>query len=275
MPGIKPLNAALGAQITDIDLNTELSAEQVQFVRDAFHEHIVLLFRGQDLDPAAQMRFTEIFGEVKGHPLKTRRTVDGFPGVLIIENQPGKPGARNDYWHSDISHSPQPPLGSILHAKVVPEGKGDTMFCNMYAAWESLSDGMRDMLDGMKAWHDGAATMARNNNEQNDGLEIREVPPPHLHPVARTHPETGRKALFVNPHFVTHFEDMTAAESRPLIDFLEKHSGRHENIYRHSWRAGDVLMWDNRAAMHYAVLDYTPEDRRLMHRTTAAGDTPY
>lgn len=131
------------------------------------------------------------------------------------------------------------------------------------------------MFDGMKAWHDGAATMARNNNEKNDGLAITEVPPPHLHPVVRTHPETGKKALFVNPHFVTHFEDMTVAESRPLIDYLEKHSSRHENIYRHSWQAGDVLMWDNRAAMHYAVLDYTPEDRRLMHRTTAAGDTPY
>jgi len=274
MLGIKPLNAALGAEITDIDLSQELNAEQKAFVRDAFHEHVVLLFRNQDLEPAAQVKFTEIFGQAQEHPLKTRRTIDGFPGVLIIENQPGKRGAANDYWHSDISHSERPPLGSILHARVVPDGKGDTMFCNMYAAWDSLSEGMRDMFDGMKAWHDGAATMARNNNEKTDGLEIKEVPPPHLHPVARTHPETGKKALFINPHFVTHFEDMTVAESRPLIDYLAEHSARHENIFRHRWQVGDVLMWDNRAAMHYAVRDYEPEDRRLMHRTTAAGDVP-
>jgi len=273
MVSVKPLNAALGAQIEGVDLSADLDSQLQTRIRDAFHEHIVLLFRDQDLDAAAQVRFTEIFGEVKAHPLKTRRNVDGFPGVLIIENQPSKPGARNDYWHSDISHAERPPLGSILHAKVVPDGKGDTMFCNMTRAFETLSPGMQRLFDGMRAWHSGAATQ-RRNAENNDGLDVKDVPPPRLQPVVRVHPETGRKALFVNSHFVTHFEDMTVAESRPLMDLIEAHSTVPENVYRHRWQPGDVLMWDNRASMHYAVRDYGPDDRRLMHRTTAAGEVP-
>jgi len=272
---ITPLNGTLGAEIDNIDLSQPMSKDVSSVVKKAFNDHVVLLFRGQDLDAAAHMAFTEIFGKVEPHPLRTRRTVDGYPGVLILENQPDKPGARNDYWHSDISHAERPPLGSVLHAKVVPQGKGDTMFCNMYRAWEDLSEGMRRMLDGMRAWHSGAATQKRNNLENNDGNEIKAVPTPRLHPVARTNPDTGRKALFVNPHFTTHFEDMTEAESKPLLDFLIAHSTQPEYIYRHGWQEGDVLMWDNRAAMHYAVRDYTPHDMRLLYRTTAAGDVPY
>jgi alpha-ketoglutarate-dependent taurine dioxygenase len=128
------------------------------------------------------------------------------------------------------------------------------------------------MLDGTRAWHSAEATAKRNNLEHNDGQTIASVPPPRLHPVVRTNRETGRKALFVNPHFVTHLEDMTEAESKPLLDYLYESATGPENVYRHHWQAGDVLIWDNRAAMHYAVRDYTPEDRRLMHRTTASGE---
>ncbi len=144
----------------------------------------------------------------------------------------------------------------------------------MYRAWDDLSEGMRNMLDGKRAWHSAAATQRRNNLENNDGNEIKSVPDPRLHPVARRHPETGRKALFVNPHFVTHFEGMTEEESKPILDYLMAQATRPENIYRHSWQDGDVVMWDNSVTMHYAVRDYTPEDRRLMHRTTAAGEVP-
>lgn len=269
-----PLNGALGVQVDDIDLSKPLSADVAAALRQALDEHVVLLFRGQDLDAAAQVAFTEYFGEAQPHPLRTRRTVEGFDNVLILENQPDRPGARNDYWHSDISHAEAPPLGTILHARVVPEGKGDTMVCNMYRAWETLSPGMRRMIEGLNAWHSAAATQRRNNLEHNDGNEIRSVPDPRLHPVVRTMPETGRKALFVNPHFVTHFEDMSEAESKPLLDYLIAHAARPENVYRHRWRAGDVLMWDNRASMHYAVRDYLPSDHRLMHRTTIAGARP-
>lgn len=271
---ITPLNGALGARIDNIDLSKPLDEKTAEAVKQAFYEHVALLFRGQDLNAPTQIAFTKHFGEAQEHPLKTRRTVEGYPSVLILENQPDKPGARNDYWHSDISHAECPPKGTILHSKIVPEGKGDTMICNMYAAWDSLSVGMQKMIGGLRAWHSAAATQRRNNLENNDGIEIKKIPDPCLHPVVRTNPETGRKALFVNPHFVTHFEGMTEAESKPLLDYLIAHSTQPENIYRHHWRAGDVLMWDNRATMHYAVRDYSPHDRRLMHRTTAAGDAP-
>lgn len=271
---VTPVNGALGARVEGIDLSKDLDAGTVAALKKAFGEHLLLVFHDQDLDAAQHMRFTEHFGAVEPHPLRTRRTVEGFPGVLILENQPDKPGARNDYWHSDISHSERPPMATLLHSKEVPEGKGDTMFCNMYSAWDDLSDGMRAMLEGKRAWHSGAATQRRNNLEHNDGHEIRKVPDPRLHPVARTHPDTGRKALFVNPHFVTHFEDMTEEESKPILDYVIAQATRPENIYRHRWKPGDVVMWDNRVTMHYAVRDYQPEDRRLMHRTTAAGEVP-
>lgn len=269
---LKPLSGALGAEVHELDLSLPLSPNVVLALKKAFNDHLVLLFRGQDLDAAQQIAFTEHFGKVEPHPLRTRRTVDGYPGVLILENQPGKPGARNDYWHSDISHAERPPLATLLHAKVVPPGKGDTMLCNMYRAWDQLSDGFKRMLEGTRAWHSAEATAKRNNLEHNDGHQIASVPSPRLHPVVRTNPETGRKALFVNPHFVTHLEEMTAAESKPLLDYLYESATCPENVYRHHWQTGDVLIWDNRAVMHYAVRDYTPEDRRLMHRTTAAGD---
>jgi len=271
---ITPINGSLGARVEGVDLSSPLSDDVVAELKQAFADHLVLVFGGQSLEAAEHVRFTEYFGAVEPHPLRTRRTVDGFPGVLILENQPDKPGARNDYWHSDISHSERPPMATILHAKVAPEGKGDTMFCNMYRAWDDLSDGMRAMLDGRRAWHSGAATQKRNNLEKNDGHEIKAVPNPRLHPVARTNPDTGRKALFVNPHFTTHLEDMTEAESQPILDYVIAQATKPENIYRHSWRDGDVVMWDNRATMHYAVRDYNPEDRRYMHRTTAAGEVP-
>lgn len=269
---LTPLSGALGAEVHALDLSRPLSADVVGPLKQAFYDHLVLLFRGQDLDAAQQIAFTELFGRVEPHPLRTRRSVEGYPGVLILENQPGKPGARNDYWHSDISHAERPPLATLLHAKVVPPGKGDTMFCNMYRAWDQLSDGLKRMLDGSRAWHSAEATAKRNNLEHNDGQTIASVPPPRLHPVVRTNRETGRKALFVNPHFVTHLEDMTEAESKPLLDYLYESATGPENVYRHHWQEGDVLIWDNRAAMHYAVRDYTPEDRRLMHRTTASGE---
>lgn len=269
-----PINGSLGARVRGLDLAQPLGDDVVASLKELFYRHLVLVFSEQDLEAAAHVSFTEHFGRVEPHPLRTRRTVEGFPGVLILENQPDKPGARNDYWHSDISHSERPPMATVLHAKVVPRGKGDTMFCNMYQAWDDLSAGMRSMLEGKRAWHSGAATKRRNNQENNDGHEIKAVPDPRLHPVARTHPETGRKALFVNPHFVTHLEDMTPEESKPILDFLYAQATRPENIYRHGWQAGDVVMWDNRVTMHYAVRDYEPEDKRYMHRTTAAGEAP-
>jgi len=274
MIGVHRVNGALGARIEGVDLSGEVDAATFDAIRRAFHDHVVLVFPGQDLSPAAQIAFTERFGRAEPHPLRTRRTVEGYPQVLVLENRPGRRGARNDYWHSDISHAEYPPAATFLHARRVPEGRGDTLFCNMYAAYERLSAGMRRLLARLGALHGAEATVRRAREERTDALDIGSVPAPYAHPVVRTHPETGRRALFVNPHFTLRFEDMTEEESKPLIDYLISEATRPENVYRHRWSEGDLVMWDNRCAMHYAVRDYDESMPRLMHRTTAAGDRP-
>jgi taurine dioxygenase len=271
---ISPVNGALGAEITGVNL-AQMDDATAEAVRQAFFDHLVLAFPDQDLAPGAQVAFTELFGPVNPHPLRTRDSVEGFPAVLILENRPGRPGAPNDYWHSDISHAKQPPSASVLHAKTIPAGRGDTMFCNMYAAWEALSPVMQGMLAPLNALHSGMATYQRSLG-RNDARRIDpgEVKPPCAHPIMRTHPKTGRKALFVNPHFTTGIEGMTEDESKPLLNVLYEVATKPENVYRHRWREGDVLMWDNRVTMHYAVLDYTEDMPRKLHRTTAGGEVP-
>jgi len=271
---ITALGGALGAEVAGVDLARAMDDGSFHEVERAFAEHLVLVFRDQALSPAEQVAFTRRFGAVEPHPLRSRRGVEGFPEVLVIENQPGRPGARNDEWHSDITCSEQPPALSVLQALVVPEARGATMFCNMYRAYETLSDGMRRMLDGLSALHSAESLVKRNNEPGTDALPIVQTPPPVSHPVVRTHPVTGRRALFINPSFTIAFDGMTREESVPLLHYLYDHATRPENVYRHTWRAGDVLMWDNRCTMHYAVHDYDDTMVRLMHRTTAAGDRP-
>ena len=272
---VRPLSGSLGAQICGVNLSEPLDEETAAFVDRVLYEHVVLVFPNQSLSPAAQVAFTEHFGAVAEHPLRTRRSAPGFPGVLILENKPGQPGARNDYWHSDISHAECPPALSLLHALAVPENRGDTLFCSMYAAYDALSDGLRETLEGLRAVHSGEVTAQRVRREKGtDALPIDRVPPPRSHPVVRHHPHSGRKALYVNPHFTLRFEGMTDAESAPLLAHIYKLATRPENIYRHRWAAGDLVVWDNRCAMHYAVCDYDDTKPRLMHRTTAAGEVP-
>ena len=269
------LCGALGAEVSGVDLSKRWNDDTARRIVNAFHEHLVLVFRGQSLDPATQLAFTRLFGEPHEHPLRTRANVDGFPEVLVIETRPGRMGARNDYWHSDISHQERPPSASVLHALAVPDGLGDTMFCNMYRAAETLSPGMRQVLGGMRAVHSGEATMRRAQRERGtDALPVESVPPPQVHPVLRTHPGTGRQALFVNPHFTESFAGMTKDESAPMLDYLAEHSTCPENVYRHRWAVGDVVIWDNRCTMHYAVRDYDDTVHRKHHRTTASGERP-
>lgn len=271
---LRLLSGALGAEVVGIDLSQPMDDAAFAAVHAAFLDHIVLLFRDQDITPAQQIAFTRRFGPVEAHPLRSRRGLETHPEILVLENRPGQRGARNDFWHSDISFGAEPPLGSVLRAVEVPEGYGDTMFCNMYAAYEALSPAFREMLDGLTAEHTAERLAARNRDADNNGQPITDVPPAVAHPVVRTHPESGRKALYVNPYFTQRFSGMRDDESRPLLDYLCTEAVRPENVYRHRWRKGDVLMWDNRCAMHYAVMDYDESMVRLMHRATAAGDTP-
>jgi taurine dioxygenase len=234
----------------------------------------VLAFRGQDLGPASQVAFTRIFGEVHRHPLYRSKVLDGHPEILVLEHQGGKfYNGRNDVWHADVTFAEAPPLGSVLHCRDTTPGFGDTLFCSMSAAYDALSPGLRRILDGMHAEH-SAARMVERNNAQSYNVPMAEVPPPVVHPVVAVHPETGRRSLFVNPIYTIRFCDMTEAESRPLLEYLFDLATRPENVYRHRWQVGDVVMFDNRCLMHYVAVDYGPSVHRLMHRTTAAGGPP-
>ena len=272
---ITPLNPVLGAEIVEVDLSGPLSGAAFREIRQAFLDSLVLVFRNQSVPPRAQVAFTERFGAVEPHPLRSRRSHEDHPGVFVLENRPSKPSARNDIWHSDISFSEKPPQLSVLHAVVALEGKGDTLFANMYAAYEGLPDPLKQSLLTMRAEHN-AARLARRNEESpgTDGRQIRHIPPPVEHPVVRTHPETGRLALYINPYFTSRIIGIEEEKSTSLLASLYAHSTREENFYRHCWRPGDLVMWDNRCTMHYAVHDYDDTMPRLMHRTTAAGDRP-
>lgn len=267
----RPLSGTLGAEIGGVDLSRPIEDQVFAEVREAFHRHLVIVMRSQRIEPEHLVAFTEKFGPAEPHPLGSRRGLGDHPNVMVLENKPGKPGPRNDFWHSDISFDDVPPLGSILYAIEVTEGRADTMFCNMYEAYEGLSAGLKSVLDGMTAQHSAEKLVQEVPNR----LSVDVSPPSVTHPVVRTHPGTGRKALYVNPHYTLNFTGWTPEESQPLLDMLTARATRPENVFRHHWRAGDVLMWDNRCAMHYAVRDYDDTMPRLMYRTTAAGDRPY
>ena len=271
---VTPLTPNIGARIDDVDLSEPLDAATAAAIRTALFKHVVLVVPGQDLTVSEQIAFTTHIGTPVPHPLAARPGIDPDSLCIVFENRPGLRGARNDFWHSDISCAPEPPAVSILHAVTVPEGRGDTMFCNMYEAWERLSPGFRTLLAPLTAEHDGEAIRNRNRQADTDSPADLDVPPPATHPVVRRHPETGRPALYTNTFFTSRFTGMTVRESRPLLELIEEIATQPDNVYRHRWRAGDVVMWDNRCAMHYAHYDYDSDEPRRMHRTTAGGERP-
>jgi taurine dioxygenase len=272
---ISPLSANIGAEVSGIDLSQNLSDEVFEVIHQAFLDHLVLLFRNQDIPPAAQIAFTEHFGAVKPHPLRARKGHPEFENLLKLENRAGLRGARNDFWHSDISCAPKPPAATLLHALTVPDGKGDTMFCNMYRAWECLPPDLKEQVYNLTAVHSGEAIRRRNAAADTDGNKEMTVPPAETHPVVRKHPETNRQALYTNRFFTTNFTGMSVSQSASNLEKIEQQATQADNIYRHHWRRGDTLLWDNRCTMHYAFYDYDESTPRLMHRTTAAGDRPH
>lgn len=260
---VTPLTGAIGASVSGINL-CGLSKTQFKKIREVFWQHCILVFRGQSLSIQDHIDFAQRWGEMSITPMVNY--VDGHHGVLPLHNR-GKANEVNENWHSDSTFMERPPAITILVARDIPEAGGDTMWCNQYRAYETLSDGMRGLLDGLQAKFTGTR-LAKLHKYEGDV-------PWAYHPVVRTHPETGRKALYIGHpgDTVPHFKDMTEAESRPLLDFLYAHATTPDNIYRHMWRPGDVVMWDNRCAMHYAVHDYGKSVRNL-HRITIQGDIP-
>ena len=197
---------------------------------------------------------------------------------MLIE-QKGRQGVYNDMWHTDVTYQQAPPMGSILHAQILPPQGGDTLWASMYAAYDALSDRMKTFLDGMTALHDFGYSYSGYLLDKPEGRkrlrEIEDQYPTVEHPVIRTHPETGRKALFVNSAFTTRLLGVSTEESEHLLKFLYAHAVRPDFVYRHRWRVGDVVMFDNRCLQHYVVPDHPHNMHRRMHRTTASGDRPF
>jgi len=279
---IKPFDAALGAEVIGLDLSLPVGDDDFARLHRAHLMHHVLVFREQDILPSQQVAFSRRFGPLQIHVLRQFQ-LPSDPEVLIVSNirENGQPiglGDAGHYWHSDLSYKEKPSLGSMLHAQELPAIGGDTLFANQHTAWEQLPSHLRTAVEHAQAEHSYLCKYAdlqkkspwRPNLTQ---AQIDEVKPV-VHPVVRTHPETGRKALFVSEHFTTRIVGMPEDESRALLDELFDLSTRPEHIYRHKWEPQDMVFWDNRSVMHLAA--GTPDDqRRKLYRTTIEGDVPF
>ena len=278
---IHPVSPALGAEVAGVDLSRRPGAEEFEAVHRALLDHGVVFLRDQDLQPRDLIDFAGRFGPLNVHPMM--KPLDGYPAILEIAKNPEDRNNFGGSWHSDLSYLERPALASLLYARKLPPVGGDTLFANMYLAYEALSDGLKRLLSELRAVHDtrriytpdaqgrsggmigDAASMRRNRADDRHEEAV--------HPAVRTHPETGRKALYVNCNFTSRFEDMTEAESAPLLDFLFAHLQRPEFTCRFRWSEGAVALWDNRCTQHYALNDYHGH-RRVMHRVSIEGDRP-
>jgi taurine dioxygenase len=268
-----PIAGALGAEIGGVDLARDLSDDTVAEIRNAWLEHLVVFFRDQELTPAQFLAFARRIGEPVEYPFV--KGMDDFPEIITVSKLPHETVNFGGIWHSDTVYLDRPPMGTLLVAREVPPYGGDTMFANMYAAYEALSPGLQRVLDGLRAVHSSAladVSKTREDRIKDAGFgDDREFCSEH--PVVRTHPETGRKALYVNVAHTSRFAGWTEEESKPLLRYLFDHAVRPEFTCRFQWRVGSIAMWDNRCAMHNPVNDYHGHTR-TMHRITLAGDVP-
>jgi taurine dioxygenase len=271
---VKKVTAAIGAEIHDVDLARELAPPLVQKIRDAWLEHGVIFFREQELLSAQFLAFAQMLGVPVEYPF-----INGLPGFPCITPVIKLEHERHNFggiWHSDTTYLDTPPMGTLLLAREVPPAGGDTLFANQYLAYESLSAGLQQTLAdliGVASSAKADVTRTREDRLKTDGRDDARKEYSAEHPVVRTHPETGRKALYVNVGHTVHFKGWTEAESAPLLNFLFQHQIQTEFTCRFNWRVGSMALWDNRCAQHYPVNDYHGH-RRVMHRITLAGDTP-
>ena len=275
-PRFHRMSGSLGAEVSGVDLSGALDDHTVAGIRAGLLEHLVLVFRDQSLDPRSLAAFARRFGTLNRHPYV--KPLDGHPDVFRIVKEPDDLHHFGNSWHSDLSYAERPALGTMLYATELPPHGGDTLFADMRAAYRTLSDGMKAMLDGLVAVFSNERTYGPNAERFRHGVKQMEVAQQNSitrveHPVVRTHPETGVKALYLNPIHTVGFRDMTPEESKPLIDFLCRHAVRPEFLCRVQWRPGSLAFWDNRATLHYAVDDFAGH-RRVMTRVTLEGDRP-
>ena len=271
---ILPLAGALGAEIKGIDLSTQLGSDDVQRLRDLLNEHEVIFFRDQDITPARQKALALTFGPLQTHPAYD--TVEGFPEITILESTPDKP-TKIEAWHSDMTFRQHPPMGTVLKSVIVPPRGGDTLWSSMTAAYNGLSAQMQGFLEGLTAVHDFSYGFKESLAEPGGRERLADAVaanPPVRHPVIRTHPETGKKVIFVNSLFTTHIEGLTSAESRAILELLFEHVTTPEFTCRFNWRPHSIAIWDNRSTQHKPINDYFPA-HRCLQRITIDGDKPY
>jgi taurine dioxygenase len=271
---IKPLAGALGAEIHGLDLSTDLGEENTLRLRKLLNEYEVIFFRDQDISPARQKALALTFGPLQTHPAYD--TVEGFPEITILESTGEKP-TKIEAWHSDMTFRQHPPMGTVLKSVIVPSRGGDTMWSSMTAAYNALSADMQRFLEGLTAVHDFSHGFRESLAEAGGRERLAEAVaanPPVQHPVVRTHPETGKKVIFVNSLFTTHIEGLSARESEAILQMLYEHITTPEFTCRFQWRPHSIAIWDNRSTQHKPINDYFPAHRRL-HRITIDGDKPY
>ncbi len=275
---VRPLAGSLGAEICGVDLRDSLDDETFEEIHQALLDNLVIFLRNQDITPDQQKAFGRRFGELHIHPYIP--TLEGHPEIIKLESAddgPGEMAYQSNTWHTDLTYTAEPPMGSMLHGIKVPAVGGDTMFLNLYASYQALSDTMRSLVDGLTAVHDIVASMPPDFTRQSWApkqlARMQEATPPVEHPVVRTHPETKRKCLFVNRNFTSYIKGMTLPESDALLGFLLEHIEQPEFQCRFHWQTKSLAFWDNRCTQHYAVNDY--RSKRQMHRVTICGERPH
>ncbi|MGI9343519.1 MAG: taurine dioxygenase [Gammaproteobacteria bacterium] len=275
---VTPLAGTLGAEISGVDLTEPLDDETFGEIHQALLDHLVIFFRDQAITPEQQIAFGQRFGKLHIHPFIP--TLEGYQEVIRLESSdagPGEMAYQSNTWHTDLTYEARPPMASILHGIEIPAAGGDTMWNNLYAAYDGLSPQMRAFVDGLTAVHNIVASMPPDFMAQSwapKQLErLQQKTPPVEHPVVRTHPETGRRCLFVNRNFTSHIKALTRAESNALLSFLYEHVEQPEYVVRFKWQKNSLAMWDNRCTQHYALVDY--QSKRIMHRVTVCGEATH
>jgi len=270
--GVAALTPSVGAEIRGVDLREPLADAVFDEILSAFHRHQVVFFKEQErLTPEQQIAFARRFGGLHLHPAAPH--LEGRPEIFVIHTHKDSKIANGDAWHTDVSCDEAPPLATMLQLHTLPSQGGDTLFASMYAAWEALSEPMQAFLATLNARHESEHIYRGRYSDRNVD-DTGKVYPQAVHPVVRTHPETGRRALYVNRAFTTRIEGLAAAESKALLAFLYTHMEQPRFQVRFRWEINDIAFWDNRCLQHHALWDYWPEERKG-HRVTVQGDRPY
>lgn len=271
---VKPCGG-VGAEVLGVDLAADLTNSEFATVRDAFAEYGVIFFRDQNISPEQHIAFAKRWGDINVN--RFFKPVDGYPQIAEVRKEPDQTANIGGGWHTDHSYDIEPAMGSILVAREVPDSGGDTMFANMYAAYDALSDGLKETLLGLKAVHSSRHIFGEESIAYSKDSDIGNrlgnaaaATQDAVHPVVITHPMSGRKALYVNMAFTLRFDGWTAEESKPLLDYLYTHACQPQFTTTFNWKNGSIAFWDNRATWHYAINDYHGQ-RRLMHRITLEG----